>query len=194
MSRRFSDISHTGIRFWNPLDEDELVQILRELPLPEGANVLDYGCGNGEVLLELVSHHNVRVTGVDINEEATARCHRKLSGSFFAEAFRAERFQLASFDLIINIGASPGLSQLLAEIQPLLQVEARVLIGDGYWQRPPRAEYVAFLGISESHMLNHEGNLAMLRAAGFKLNERSSQVSPLGIDTKTATIPTCSPI
>lgn len=168
MSRRFSEISHTGIRFWNPLDEDELGRILRELPLSEGAQVLDYGCGNGEVALELASHHNVLVTGIDITEEAIARCRQKLPGAFVAEAFRADRFPPASFDLVINIGASPGLSKLLEEIRPLLRDGARVLIGDAYWQLPPSAEYVVFLGMSESDWLSHDGNLATLRAAGFE--------------------------
>ena len=45
-SRRFSAISHGDMRFWNPLPAGELVNLLRELRLPKGARVLDYGCGN----------------------------------------------------------------------------------------------------------------------------------------------------
>jgi cyclopropane fatty-acyl-phospholipid synthase-like methyltransferase len=62
------------MRFWNPLPVEGLVALLRELPLPEGARVLDYGCGEGEVLRELVGAHAARVSGVDRSPAAIASC------------------------------------------------------------------------------------------------------------------------
>jgi SAM-dependent methyltransferase len=144
-----------------------LLHILHELPIHEGCDVLDYGCGEGELLLELLERHAVRATGVDVNPDAIARCRAKLSGAFFAEAFQAQRFAPASFDLIVNIGASPGLAQLLGEIRGLLRRGGRALIGDIYWQREPSADYLSFLGMTNVITPTHEDHLQTLAAAGF---------------------------
>ena len=34
-----------------------------------------------------------------------------------------------------------------------------LLIGEGYWQRKPHADYVAFLGGSDAQYLDHRGNV-----------------------------------
>lgn len=167
--RRYSTIAHAGIRFWNPLDEAALTALLRELPLRADAVVLDYGCGEGEVLAELQQHHRIAVTGIDINEEAIERCRRKLAGEFRAEAFAADRFEPRTFDLVVNIGASPGFRMLLQQVVPLLRPDGRVLIGDGYWQRQPSASYLSFLGAEETDMLSHEDNLSALHDAGLRV-------------------------
>lgn len=155
-SRRFSLISHGGMRFWNPLPAAALVQLLHELPLPSGADVLDYGCGVGEVCLELFTHHAARITGVDPNPDAIARCRSSLRGQFFAEPFRAQRFAPASFDLVVNIGASPGMARLLGEVTSLLRRSGRLLVGDIYWRSPPSPTLLAFLGAPETPSLDDQ--------------------------------------
>src|SRR6185436_21084204 len=97
------------MRFWNPLPVDSLLVVLRELPIPTRGEVLDYGCGEGEVSRELANSFDAQITGVDPNPDAIARCRAKMAGKFFAEAFQVTRFAPESFDLIVNIGASPGM-------------------------------------------------------------------------------------
>src|SRR5262245_563729 len=148
--RRFSSISHGRMRFWNPLPANERVTMLRELPIARGARVLDYGCGTGEVAFELAAWHGARITGVDPNPEAVDHCRGKVPGTFFVEEFRAERFEPESFDLIVNIGASPGMGRLLREVTPLLRPLGLLLVGDLYWRRPPSEVFLAFLGAGAS--------------------------------------------
>jgi len=155
------------MRFWNPLGEDALLEILTELPLTDGDSVLDYGCGDGELLIELAARHDLRISGIDVNEEAIAHCREKIAGTFIVESFRVQLFTESVFDLVINVGASPGFEQLVGQIAPLVRPGGRVLIGDGYWQRPPAPEYLEFLGAQESDMTTHDGNLRLLTAAGF---------------------------
>ena len=166
---RFSRISHTGMRFWNPLDETELLRFLRELPLADGDRVLDYGCGDGELLVELASRHDLRITGIDSNPEAIAVCREKIRGHFLAEPFRVELFETEVFDLVVNVGASPGFDLVVEQIKPLVRPGGRTLIGDGYWQGSPAPEYLSFLGASDSDMRTHEENCDTLIAAGFEL-------------------------
>jgi SAM-dependent methyltransferase len=145
---RFSSISHGRMRFWNPLPVEGLVALLRELPLPKRARVLDYGCGEGEVLRELAGFHAASIHGVDRSPDAIASCRSKMPGEFFAEDFDPGRFALGSLDLIVNIGASPGMRLLLEQLAPLLVPGGRVLLGDLYWCSPPSEALRVFLGES----------------------------------------------
>jgi len=153
---RFSSISHGRMRFWNPLPEDGLGAALRALPIARGAQVLDYGCGAGEAAFELAAWHGARVTGIDPNPDAVERCRGKVPGTFFVEEFRAERFEPASFDLVVNIGASPGMERLLREVAPLLRPAGFLLVGDLYWHRPPSEHLSAFLGLASAPTLDEQ--------------------------------------
>lgn len=155
------------MRFWNPLPHDGLLTLLREMPIPTGSDVLDYGCGQGEVSLELANCFQAHITGVDPNPNAIARCRTKMLGRFFAEAFQATRFDPKSFDLIVNIGASPGLQKLLEEVTPLLRRPGRLLVGDIYWRRRPSEELRTFLGEPADQALTLDVQQAALVQKGF---------------------------
>jgi SAM-dependent methyltransferase len=162
---RFSSISHGQMRFWNPLPAGELVTVLRALPIVRGAQVLDYGCGVGEVAFELAAWHGARITGLDPNPDAIERCRGKVPGMFFVEEFRAARFETASFDLVVNIGASPGMERLLPQVLPLLRPSGRLLVGDLYWRRPPSEPLSSYLGLSSAPTLCEQRDA--IAAGGF---------------------------
>ena len=42
--------------------------------VPEGARVLDLGCGDGALLAWLAEHHGVRGYGIEIDEKQITRC------------------------------------------------------------------------------------------------------------------------
>lgn len=163
--RRFSSISHGRMRFWNPLAPDLLVAELRALPIARGAQVLDYGCGAGEVAFELAAWHGARVTGIDPNADAVERCRGKVPGTFFVEEFRAERFEPASFDLVVNIGASIGMHGLIREVKPLLRPSGLLLVGDLYWRRQPSGRLASFLGLASTPTLGDQRGA--ITASGF---------------------------
>jgi len=164
---RFSRISHGAMRFWNPLPVDGLLAILRELPLGVASEVLDYGCGPGELSRELVTRFDARITGVDPNEEAISRCRAQVRGRFLQEEFRPERFAAGSFDLIVNVGASRGMSALLDEVLPLLRRPGRLLVGDTYFQRAPSVELSGFLGVAGERVPTLEDQQATLTSCGL---------------------------
>jgi methionine biosynthesis protein MetW len=51
-------------------------KLIEEL-VPEGATVLDLGCGDGELLAELIAEKQVRGSGVEISPEAVEACVAK---------------------------------------------------------------------------------------------------------------------
>lgn len=67
----WSDIIRSGIEYWK-VPEDLLKNILEDLP--EGASILDLGCGDGNLIESLSklnkdSGKNFKITGADISEE-----------------------------------------------------------------------------------------------------------------------------
>jgi ribosomal protein L11 methylase PrmA len=60
----------------------QIIGILKET-LPQGARVLDLGCGNGILLRRLAMHRpDIKIAGVDINQQAIQRAKTALKGNF----------------------------------------------------------------------------------------------------------------
>jgi cyclopropane fatty-acyl-phospholipid synthase-like methyltransferase len=153
-----------------------------------GARVLDAGCGVGGSAVWLAAHRGARVVGVTLSErqarEARASARRRAVedrvhvcvGDYAAMAFPA-----ASFDVVWALESAcyaPDKAALLAEAFRVLRRGGRVIVGDGFLQRPPlgdleRGDYARFtagLVLPEVALLS-EFTRAM-RTAGFR-NVRS---------------------
>jgi 2-polyprenyl-3-methyl-5-hydroxy-6-metoxy-1,4-benzoquinol methylase len=72
--------------------------------VPDGARVLDVGCGRGYVG-ELLAAKGCRVVGIELNQEnaraAEERCDVVVPGDFESDADRAQLSELGPFDVII---------------------------------------------------------------------------------------------
>jgi cyclopropane fatty-acyl-phospholipid synthase-like methyltransferase len=109
--------------------------------------VLDLGCGEAAWLVRaLTGRPGVRAEGVDIDHEAVARGARAV-----ADAGLADRVTLVAqdataftsphrFDVVLSVGASHafgGLRPTLQAAREHLAEGGSVLVGDGFWERPP---------------------------------------------------------
>lgn len=81
----------------------ELKQGLKVLPIPlSEMNLLDYGCGNGNVLLFGMFNKFSKVTGIDLDEKALSQAEkncRTLSGKGFETPFSLEHADAATFQI-----------------------------------------------------------------------------------------------
>ncbi|MEU8295580.1 class I SAM-dependent methyltransferase [Streptomyces pseudogriseolus] len=153
---QMSHIAHAEHPIRSPLDDGSVRRLL-ERGLTQGdERVLDLGCGGGEWLLRaLTTRPDAHAEGVDISETALAHAagaaldlgvqdrlvlhHRK------AEEFVSEQ----PFDVVLSFGAAHafgGFLPTLAAARAHLAPGGRVLIGDGFWERPPSQEAVEMLG------------------------------------------------
>jgi len=76
----------------------------------------------------------------------------------------------SAFNVAFCVGATHamgGLSGTLATFRRLLVPGGIAIVGEGHWLRAPDAEYLAFLGAKHDDLLDHDGNLALARDAGF---------------------------
>lgn len=121
--------------------------------------LLDLGCGGGAWLLHaLADHPGVRAEGVDLSAPALARAETAAAELGVRDRLVLHRADAAAyaaetpFDVVLSVGASHafgGLSQALAATRGHLAPGGRVIVGDGFWERPPTPEAVETLGALE---------------------------------------------
>ncbi|WP_033239756.1 SAM-dependent methyltransferase [Streptomyces albidoflavus] len=141
-----------ALTFHGPLGEGRAAELTARLAAHRPATVLDIGCGWGELMLRvLAAVPGATGTGLDVDEEDLARgralaAGRGLAGrvEFLAESATGTRRGPAY--LVLCLGASQALTgaapprlvpEALGELRRLVQPGGRVLLGEGFWERPP---------------------------------------------------------
>jgi len=100
----------------NRVDMSHIVKLI-----PEGSKVLDLGCGDGSLLLELIEKKNVTGYGIDIQKENIISCIKRGISVFQGNIDEClEDIPENSFDFVI-------LSQTLQQIQEPYYVISQVL-------------------------------------------------------------------
>src|SRR3954468_19157375 len=106
-----SNRAHRGLPFANPMSEAAVDRMLDALRLPDGAFVLDTGCGSGEMLLRALERHPTwRGLGVALDEDAIAaaraRAAERLSGRDVRFEVRDAGEVSGEHDAVLNVGSS----------------------------------------------------------------------------------------
>lgn len=174
---KFSTIAHRNHRFCNPLDPAVLERAMDGLGLSAGDRVIDVGCGKAALLVDLAARHGIAGTGVDINGAflaegwaLAARAGVASAVSLIEAGAGALDLAPASFALGLCIGSTHALGgypETLRGLGRLVRPGGHVLVGQGYWKRPPDAEYLERLGATVDEMTTHEGNVAAGVAEGL---------------------------
>jgi SAM-dependent methyltransferase len=174
---RFTTIAHRDHVFLSPLSGPKVDQVLSMLELPQGARVLDVGCGKGEMLVRLAGRCGARGVGVDVNPVFLADA-RQRAGSRAPLASLAFHEQPAcdftaepgSFDAVLCVGSTEaygGYHDALHELAGLVRSHGRVLIGERFWRRRPHPDYLAALDLELDDLLDHPRNVRAGEEAGL---------------------------
>jgi SAM-dependent methyltransferase len=170
----------------NPMGEGDVDEAIAGLELPSaGARVVETGCGGAELLLRVLEVHDQAVgVGVDPDPFALRRARAAAAARVpgrepeLIEA-EAEAAGLApgSFDLVVNVAASHahgGFPDALAALAALARPDGGiVLLGEGFWTRPPSPAFLDALGggSADELPLGLDGLFAAVRAAGLEPTE-----------------------
>ena len=172
------------VPFHGPLSEARATSLTKRLTRNRPRTVLDIGCGWGELMLRiLAAAPDATGVGIDLDDDdlargrATARARGLADRVTFArESGMATTREPA--DLVLCVGASHALS----DVQPPGQTEAaltalrrlvthggRVLLGEGFWQRPPTTAELAAMwpGTTAGELLDLARIADLAVAAGF---------------------------
>jgi SAM-dependent methyltransferase len=160
--------------------DSEDVRLLADLVrrLPEGAAVLDAGCGAGVPVAELLSRRDFAVTGVDISPQQVARARRLVPGATFVCADMARlAFPDESFDAICSYYAIIHVPReqhpaLLRNFRRMLKPGGWALLCLG-WRDLPFGTREDFCGVPGGRMYwshyDAETNLRLIRECGFEV-------------------------
>ncbi len=126
------------LRAADPRQREMLAEYTAALDLPEGAELLEVGCGTGAVCRYLATLRGVaHVTGVDPSARFVARA-RELApdapADFMTGDGRALDFEDASFDAVVfhtTLCHVPEREQALAEAHRVLRPGGRLAVFDG---------------------------------------------------------------
>ena len=140
---------------WNtPLSEDHCSLLLDRLDEACGRDVLDLGCGWGELLLRAVARvPEAHGTGVDTADWALERGRRSAAERELSHRVTFVVAEAAAWDepsdRLVCIGASHawrGGGKALQNLRPLVRAGGRLIYGDGWWQKPPTPTATALFG------------------------------------------------
>ncbi|WP_086867093.1 SAM-dependent methyltransferase [Streptomyces viridochromogenes] len=175
----------TRLTFHGPLSEHRAGRLVERLARTEPATVLDIGCGWGELMLRVLeAAPEATGVGIDLNTQDLARGRRAAEERGLAGRVRfveesATGTSHGPADLVLCVGSSQALTTLeppghtaeaLRALRGLVSDGGRVLLGEGFWQRPPAEAELAGMWPGASAADHHDlGTLLELAVeAGFR--------------------------
>jgi SAM-dependent methyltransferase len=175
--------AHAAVPFMNPMSEADVDGAIAGLELPSAdARVVETGCGAAELLLRILECHD-QATGVGVDPDplalgrARAAAARRVPGrepELIEARAQDAALEPGGFDLVVNVAASHahgGFPDALAQLAALARPDGGlVLLGEGFWARPPSAAFLEALGgaTADELPLGLDGLLAAVRAAGLE--------------------------
>ncbi|MER5962109.1 class I SAM-dependent methyltransferase [Streptomyces sp. NPDC002057] len=141
-----------GLTFHGPLSEARATRLIERLAATGPVDVLDIGCGWGELLLRVLeAAQGAKGVGIDINAEDLARGRELAEERGIADRVEfVEESALGTdrgpVDAILCLGSSQALcdpeqphdpAAALRELRRLVRPGGRVVLGEGFWERTP---------------------------------------------------------
>jgi ubiquinone/menaquinone biosynthesis C-methylase UbiE len=166
---------------FTPDTNDRLIEsVVRLGKFPDGANVVDLGCGSG-VFTDVLRRRGYRCTGVDLSPKLIAIARQRYPGIEFIEGdVEGLPFPDASFDAVLLSGLVhhlPDASRCAAEVFRVLRPGGTFVAFDPnrlnpfmYLYRDRSSPFYSPIGVTENErpVLDHQV-VATFRNAGFKV-------------------------
>ncbi len=176
---RASLIAHGELPFHNPIRPEALDELIDLLALEPPDRTLDVGCGRGELLVRIAERTGGGGLGVDISEEQIAIAREQATlrapGEHLifevrdAGALVAPAGGYAVAACLGSTHALGGLEPALARLAELVRPGGYLVIGEGYWLRPPEPAFLELLGASADELTELRGPVAAGEAHGLEL-------------------------
>jgi SAM-dependent methyltransferase len=155
---------------------DELYRLL----VSPGLDILEIGCGHGDLLAGLTPHHGV---GVDFSAEMIARARQRHPGLTFVQADAHELPLEERFDIIILsdlVNDAWDVQTMLEQIRPLCKPDTRLLLNLYSRVYQPILNLAQGLGLARrllpQNWLTPEDTENLLNLAGFEVIRHQQEI------------------
>lgn len=179
---RFSFIAHATHTICNPISGAATDEAIGVLGLGAGSRVLDIGAGKGEMLARIAERYGAVCTAVERSPRMAGACRERAAvlgaGRIDVVEADAREWLLARstaephFDAALCIGSTHALGSFAATIDALrvlVRPGGWVVLGEGFWQREPGAEYLAALGAARDDYTTHQGSIDLINGSGLSV-------------------------
>jgi SAM-dependent methyltransferase len=168
---------YSDLEFNAPLDSKHARQLVATLRPLTGASIVDLGCGWAELLLRvLVDEPTAWGVGIDRDATAIERARRNAEARGLHDRVRLDCGDAAAWsdrtDVAVVVGASHawgGTAATLRAVRPLLRPGGRLLLGEGFWERPPTPEALAALEAQADEYSTLGGLVDLCVEDGYRL-------------------------
>ncbi|GAA3707809.1 class I SAM-dependent methyltransferase [Zhihengliuella alba] len=178
---------YESLTWLTPLSEERAARLVTFLSEPTPAQVLDMGCGWGELLLRVLAEApGTRGRGVDsavlsIDRATQQAAARGLADRTTFEAMPGLDVEVRPADAVICIGASQIWGPPVEDAQPLdygaalralrglVRPGGRLVYGEAIWSTAPHPAATAPLAGRDDEYLTVEALLEEVHAAGFEV-------------------------
>lgn len=178
---------YESLTWLTPLSEDRAAQLVTFLSEPAPAQVLDMGCGWGELLLRVLAAtpgahgRGVDSAAVSIERATQQAAARGLAHRATFEAVPGLEADLRPADAVICVGASHIWGPPVEDAQPLdydaalralralVRPGGRLVYGEAIWTSAPHPAATAPLSGRDDEFLTADALLELVRAAGFEV-------------------------
>lgn len=176
---KYYDIVHRHHKLMNPVDTKKIEELYTLLDLKPDSNVVDIGCGKGEMLIRLAEDYRVEGAGIDkspycIREAEKQRLNRvPRAGLKFLEMDGA-RYKTTDdpADLAMCIGATwiyGGYNNTLTSLSNMAKPNGLVMVGEPFWRSDPPKDYLESESFSRELFSTHYGNVVIGEKVGLTL-------------------------
>ncbi|OCQ23518.1 hypothetical protein A7985_06145 [Pseudoalteromonas luteoviolacea] len=166
----------------SPLSKEKERTLISLLNLQPKNKVIEVGCGNGKLLLNLVEASDVNILGIDINAELVSAATEAAKAEvcetqyqFICKRFDELTLKSHYYDTFICNGSSHAfgigegaLNKMAQQAHDLLNCGGRFLLGECYWKKQPPQAFLEFLGQPSSIYRHYKGNMEVIERHGFK--------------------------
>jgi SAM-dependent methyltransferase len=160
---QYTTVGHRGMAICNPIGADQVDEVIELLAptLARSGRAIDIGCGKGELLIRLAERSGCAGLGIDPNPEfiaeARAAAEKRVPGLIHFVEGKAEEHvpSPGSYDVAAVVGATHaygGTQGTLAALARATRPGGYVVLGDGFWRRPPDDAYLKELGATRDEL------------------------------------------
>ncbi|MEZ6235588.1 MAG: class I SAM-dependent methyltransferase [Phycisphaerales bacterium] len=182
---RASFIAHASLDICNPVSPAKTDAAIDAMLLDAGARVLDIGAGKGEILCRVCERFGATGVAVERSAACCGAIRERADARSLGKRIRVEQRDAGEyvrelldgaaagegFDACLCVGSVHALGDLGAAV-PILTRLTRpgglVLLGTGYWKRPPAPEYLEALGGREDEAMSHGATIEFLVERGLE--------------------------